>query len=108
MKSHIEVVRSFVAKFKTDCQKTCSKIARNPFTDQLFRKVNSSFIFPAIISDSAGRVFDISETQYSNFVQKRFVIGSANVINAPVHHNILKLPKDAATVCFENPNVRLN
>ena len=63
-KSHKEVgITSFVAKFKSDCQKTCSKIVRNPFTDQLFRKVNSLFIFPASICDSADNVLDLGETQ---------------------------------------------
>ena len=107
-KSHKECAPAFVTQFKSDCQKLYSKITRNPFNDSIFRKVNSDFIFPSVISEDSRKVFKAGLTQYQDFMKNRFVIGCEDVLKTPIKHNGLKLPKDVSAVVAENPRIKIS
>ena len=94
--------------FKSDCQKVFSKMIRNPFTDPVFRKVNSDFIFPSAISDDSSNAFKVGLASYKQFVRKRFVVGCEDIICTPIKHHNLKLPKDASDVIVKSPRIKFS
>ena len=60
---HKEMTKSFIKNVQVRLPEYC-KIIRNPFADHLFRKVNSYFIFPAIVTDAADKLFNLGCLQY--------------------------------------------
>ena len=80
---------------------------RTPFVDHLFRKINSSFIFPAIVTDAADKLFNLGCLQYQEFVKKRFILGSDDIIKSPIHKNKLKLPRDDNATRAESPRIKI-
>ena len=66
---HKEKTSSFVAAFNKDCIKVYGKILMNPFsTDSQFCKLNSSYIFPDVVSLDSKQVFVLGENLYSEFL----------------------------------------
>ena len=104
---HKETSSSFVNKFISDCQKVDAKVLTNPFSQQTFIKLNSSYIYPEVIVNNSEKVFKIGLEQYQDFCKTRFVDCSEDVILSKITKNDLKLPKDAQHVQIECPCLKI-
>ena len=52
-------------------------------------------------------MFTIGGPQYSDYVNTRFIKGSADVVQTPIKKNLLKLPHHLATVGQASPQIKL-
>ena len=89
--------------FNKDCSKVFDKVITNPFSNAEFTKLNSSYIFPEVVVNDAGKVFTVGNDQYAHFCRTHF-----DIINIPIANNFLKLPKDTDGVQVENPRITIN
>ena len=106
---HKEKTSSFVAAFNKDCIKVYENILMNPFsTDLKFCKLNSSYIFPDVVSRDTKRVFVLGENLYSDFLYTRLVVFSDDLNKKKIIKNSLKLPKDSDEVEAEKPRISIN
>ena len=98
---------TFGEGFHKDCAKVSSKLVTNPFSNLQFQKLNSTLLFPNIIVNDCKRLFEIGKKQYKNFVETRFILGSADVIQTPIPKNSLKLPANLKAVLNDSPQIKL-
>ena len=106
---HKEKTPLFVAAFNKDCIMVYENILMNPFsTDSQFCKLNSSYIFPDVVSGDSKRVFILGENLYSDFLYTRLVVCSDDLNKKKITKNSMKLPKDSDEVEAEKPRISIN
>ena len=104
---HKEVSENFVKKFISDCNKVDEKVLTNPFRQQRFIKLNSSYIYPEVIQNDSEKVFQLGMDQYKDFQKTRFIEGTLDVIESKISKNMLKLPKDSNVVQIQTPCLKI-
>ena len=62
-------------------------------TETQFKKLNSQFLFQDIIANDAGKVFEIGQLQYEEYVRSTFIIGSADIIKNFYNQQLFKVAK---------------
>ena len=98
-----EKTPSFVAPFNKDYIKVYENILINPFSaDSQFYKLNSSYIFPDVVSRYSKQVFVLGENLYSDILYTRLVVCSDDLNKKKITKNSLKLPKDSDELELRN------
>ena len=87
-------------KFVKDLKAVISGYKNNPFTEECFKSINSSHVFPGAIANDLNRMFEIGEQQYKHFVKKRFEQGTLMVSDTEIStkKNSFKLPGNAIAI----------
>ena len=82
----------------------------NPFsTDSQFCKLNSSYIFPDVVSGDSKRVFILDENLYSDFLSFLYCVVCSDDLNKKkITKNSMKLPKGSDEVEAEKPRISIN
>ena len=107
---HKEKTPLFVAAFNKDCIMVYENILMNPFsTDSQFCKLNSSYIFPDVVSGDSKRVFILDENLYSDFLSfLYYVVCSDDLNKKKITKNSMKLPRGSDEVEAEKPRISIN
>ena len=59
--SHKEQSPNFILKFVKDLKAVTSGFKKNPFTEDVFKPINSSHVFPGAIANDVNGMFEIGE-----------------------------------------------
>ena len=86
---HKEMTESFIKQSINDVRKVKQKLQCNPFANDKFQKLNSSFIFVARIVIETSRMSDEGKAQYNDYVHKRLNAEINDVQNCPIKKKLL-------------------
>lgn len=107
-KKHKEEMESFVLRYVSDCCKTYSTFADNPFTQEYPAKVNNGYPMPESVIADMKRVYTLGTTLYSEYKLSRFVFCSEDVVKTSITRNSLKLPRDAKQMLtVDSPQIKI-
>lgn len=102
-----EMTESFIKRYVSDVRQVKRKLQFNPFANDKFQKLSSSFVFLERIVTETGKMFDEGKAQYNEYVQKRLYAGNEDVQNSPIKKNNYKLPSHGNILRKESPQIKL-
>ena len=73
------------------------KLPFNPYTASQFQKTmpTHDHVYPEVTADACSNVFAFGEKEYKEYVENRFIKGTAGVVKGVISRNALKLLKQS-------------